>query len=156
MYCLPDFSCVALASNSFLLSSTTKNAFDLHFFPQMLGLYDFLCKVEFSVNMSDFRCHRMLQSFGQQTIHKVIAYDSGEPNLSASTNIHVILDDINDCVPTFSQPEYNFTIDEDFMQNYTASRIIGLVAATDCDIGLNGMLIYSILDPGLPFEVSFK
>ncbi|CAH8830625.1 unnamed protein product [Trichobilharzia szidati] len=84
----------------------------------------------------------------------VIAYDSGEPSLSASTSIHVILDDINDCVPTFSQSEYNFTIDEDFMQNYTTSRIIGLVAATDCDIGLNGMLIYSILDPGLPFEIN--
>ncbi|CAH8447084.1 unnamed protein product [Heterobilharzia americana] len=84
----------------------------------------------------------------------VVAFDSGEPSLSASTKIHVILDDINDCVPTFSQSEYNFTIDEDFMQNYTGSRLIGMVTATDCDIGLNGMLIYSILDPGLPFEIN--
>ncbi|VDP69250.1 unnamed protein product [Schistosoma curassoni] len=84
----------------------------------------------------------------------VVAFDSGIPSLSTSTNVHIILDDINDCIPNFSQSEYNFTIVEDFMQNYTGPRIIGMVVATDCDIGLNSMLIYSLLDPGLPFEVS--
>ncbi|CAH8467710.1 unnamed protein product [Schistosoma bovis] len=83
----------------------------------------------------------------------VVAFDSGIPSLSTSTNVHIILDDINDCIPNFSQSEYNFTIVEDFMQNYTGPRIIGMVVATDCDIGLNSMLIYSLLDPGLPFEI---
>ncbi|CAH8439871.1 unnamed protein product [Schistosoma turkestanicum] len=84
----------------------------------------------------------------------VTAFDSGIPSLSTTTNVHVILDDINDCIPRFSQSEYNFTIDEDLMQNYTGPRIIGMVVATDCDIGLNSMLIYSVLDPGLPFEIN--
>ncbi|KAH8853358.1 Protocadherin beta-1 [Schistosoma japonicum] len=84
----------------------------------------------------------------------VIAFDSGKPSLSSTVKVHVILDDINDCIPKFSQSEYNFTIDEDFMHNYTGPRIIGMVVATDCDTGLNSMLVYSLLDPGLPFEIN--
>ncbi|TNN14349.1 Protocadherin-11 Y-linked [Schistosoma japonicum] len=75
----------------------------------------------------------------------VNAYDNGEPCLSASTHVEVALIDINDCRPIFTQMNYHFSIDEELEMNYTLEPyVIGQVKATDCDIGLNAQLIYSL------------
>ncbi|OON22203.1 hypothetical protein X801_01895 [Opisthorchis viverrini] len=85
---------------------------------------------------------------------KVTATDHGSPKrLSATTDVRVILDDLNDCTPVFTHNQYNFTIIEDYAQNFTGERIVGTVKATDCDIGENGKVAYTILDPGLPFSI---
>ncbi|TPP65815.1 Protocadherin alpha-11 [Fasciola gigantica] len=86
---------------------------------------------------------------------QVIAADGGKPRpLNDTAEVEVILDDINDCTPQFSQKHYNFTVEEDYAQNFTIGRFVGRVQAVDCDLGLNGAVQYVILDPGLPFEVS--
>ncbi|KER26547.1 hypothetical protein T265_13982, partial [Opisthorchis viverrini] len=85
----------------------------------------------------------------------VTATDHGSPKrLSATTDVRVILDDLNDCTPVFTHNQYNFTIIEDYAQNFTGERIVGTVKATDCDIGENGKVAYTILDPGLPFSIT--
>ncbi|GAA49380.1 protocadherin-11 X-linked [Clonorchis sinensis] len=86
---------------------------------------------------------------------KVTATDHGSPKrLSATTDVRVILDDLNDCTPVFTHNQYNFTIIEDYAQNFTGERMVGTVKATDCDIGENGKVAYTILDPGLPFSIT--
>ncbi|CAH8511721.1 unnamed protein product [Schistosoma intercalatum] len=75
----------------------------------------------------------------------VNAYDNGEPRLSGSTHVEIALIDINDCHPIFTQVNYHFSLDEELEMNYTIeSYVIGQVKATDCDIGLNAQLIYSL------------
>ncbi|CAL8102181.1 unnamed protein product [Calicophoron daubneyi] len=86
---------------------------------------------------------------------KVVARDNGYPRQFSSTvNVEVLLDDLNDCTPDFVEKEYNFTIVEDFGQNFSAARPVGWVNAVDCDIGLNALVTYAILDPGSPFTIS--
>ncbi|CAH8522228.1 unnamed protein product [Heterobilharzia americana] len=88
----------------------------------------------------------------------VNAYDNGQPCLSGSTHVEVALIDINDCRPIFTHMNYHFSIDEELKVNSTEPYVIGQVKATDCDIGLNAHLVYS-MDPTSqsadnPFQVT--
>ncbi|CAH8507158.1 unnamed protein product [Schistosoma rodhaini] len=75
----------------------------------------------------------------------VNVHDNGEPQLSGSTHVEIALIDVNDCRPIFTQINYHFSVDEELEMNYTVeSYVIGQVKATDCDIGLNAQLIYSL------------
>lgn len=86
-------------------------------------------------------------------ILQVNAYDNGEPRLSGSTHVEIALIDINDCHPIFTQVNYHFSLDEELEMNYTIeSYVIGQVKATDCDIGLNAQLIYS-LDTAIDYKM---
>ncbi|KAM3181719.1 hypothetical protein ACTXT7_013810 [Hymenolepis weldensis] len=63
----------------------------------------------------------------------VICRDNGIPRRSASTEVHLALLDVNDCIPVFSQPVYNFTLVEDYAASFQGQRVIGRVHSTDCD-----------------------
>jgi len=53
----------------------------------------------------------------------------GQPVRSSTTEIHVVVQDINDNDPVFSQTTYNWTIKE----NNNVGDVIGRVIATDRD-----------------------
>ncbi|KAF5405360.1 hypothetical protein PHET_00840 [Paragonimus heterotremus] len=86
---------------------------------------------------------------------KVTAVDNGTPiRLNSTADVELIVDDLNDCTPTFTENQYNFTIPEDFGQSFVSERYVGTVKAIDCDLGINAAVTYSILDPGLPFGIT--
>uniref|UniRef100_A0A3B3D2C6 Protocadherin 2 alpha a 15 n=1 Tax=Oryzias melastigma TaxID=30732 RepID=A0A3B3D2C6_ORYME len=79
----------------------------------------------------------------QQTQYEVMitAKDAGEPSLSSEKSITVVVSDVNDNVPTFSQNPINFYIKE----NNSPGKTILSVTAHDSDDGSNALISYSIL-----------
>ncbi|XP_066446708.1 protocadherin gamma-C5-like isoform X27 [Eleutherodactylus coqui] len=73
--------------------------------------------------------------------HKLIltAVDGGEPARSGSTEITVIVSDINDNAPVFDQLRYRISVPENIPLNTTILR----VTATDLDEGANAEILYS-------------
>nr|XP_060491893.1 protocadherin gamma-A5-like [Panthera onca] len=67
------------------------------------------------------------------------ALDGGDPILSSSMHIHVVVLDANDNAPLFTQSEYRVTVPENIP---VGSRLLTLTA-TDPDEGVNGELTYS-------------
>ncbi|XP_055980389.1 protocadherin beta-14-like [Sorex fumeus] len=75
--------------------------------------------------------------------------DMGTPRLQTQHTIRVLVSDMNDNAPTFSQPSYTLLVGE----NNSPALHIGSVSATDPDAGSNAQVIYSLLpsqDPQLP------
>ncbi|CAI9725797.1 protein dachsous-like [Octopus vulgaris] len=70
----------------------------------------------------------------------VIAVDNGAPSLTASTNVRVTVLDANDNSPVFTRDVYNFNV----VENKSIRSLVGVVSATDRDIGPNARLNYSI------------
>jgi hypothetical protein len=56
--------------------------------------------------------------------------DMGQPVRSSSAIIHVIVDDVNDNDPQFSETVYSWTV----VENQSIGDVIGRVTATDQDI----------------------
>ncbi|XP_056373084.1 protocadherin gamma-C5-like isoform X20 [Hyla sarda] len=73
--------------------------------------------------------------------HKLIltAMDGGEPARSGSTQITIIVLDINDNPPVFQQPSYKVEV----LENISLKTIIVKLNATDLDEGVNGDIFYS-------------
>ncbi|XP_029134917.2 protocadherin gamma-C5-like isoform X6 [Labrus bergylta] len=69
------------------------------------------------------------------------ATDAGSPPLSSQTTFVVMLSDVNDNAPIFSQPSYSVDVPE----NNAPSAPIAAVSATDPDLGDNARISYSIL-----------
>jgi len=59
----------------------------------------------------------------------IICNDMGQPVRSSTAEIHVVVQDINDNDPVFSETAYNWTIKE----NNNVGDVIGRVIATDRD-----------------------
>lgn len=74
----------------------------------------------------------------------IVAYDGGQPPLSASLNMKVELVDINDNSPVFEQSSYRFKVSEDTLLD----TIIGKVRAYDLDTGKNGLVKYRFVENG--------
>ncbi|XP_024431008.2 protocadherin beta-5 [Desmodus rotundus] len=77
--------------------------------------------------------------------------DMGTPRLKTQHNITVLVSDVNDNAPTFTQTSYTLSIRE----NNSPALHIGSVSATDSDAGANAQVTYSLLpprDPGLPLD----
>ncbi|XP_024430920.2 protocadherin beta-15 [Desmodus rotundus] len=77
--------------------------------------------------------------------------DMGTPPLKTQHNITVLVSDVNDNAPTFTQTSYTLSIRE----NNSPALHIGSVSATDSDAGANAQVTYSLLpprDPGLPLD----
>ncbi|XP_013393116.1 protein dachsous [Lingula anatina] len=70
----------------------------------------------------------------------VSATDKGTPPRSTNTTVNIIVDDINDWPPTFTQNPYIATV----MENFTSGEPFLQVVATDKDIGSNQEVEYSI------------
>ncbi|XP_030047622.1 protocadherin Fat 4 [Microcaecilia unicolor] len=71
----------------------------------------------------------------------VIATDKGEPSLSSSMDVMIIVLDVNDNNPLFVQTEYQVEIIENTL---TGTDLIQVVAL-DADEGTNGLIRYGIL-----------
>ena len=71
---------------------------------------------------------------------KIKAEDRGTPPLSSTVDVFINLIDENDCIPQFNQSLYTFFVEE----NSSRGTIVGTTYATDCDIGLNKKIRYSI------------
>ncbi|XP_054998781.1 protocadherin beta-6-like [Sorex araneus] len=75
--------------------------------------------------------------------------DMGTPRLQTQHTITVLVSDVNDNAPAFSQPSYTLLVGE----NNSPALHIGSVSATDPDEGSNAQVTYSLLppqDPQLP------
>ncbi|XP_041078523.1 protocadherin gamma-A11-like isoform X12 [Polyodon spathula] len=67
------------------------------------------------------------------------AVDGGNPRQSGSVNIHVIVLDINDNAPVFTQPVQKVTL----FENSPMGTLVVTVNATDIDEGVNGAITYT-------------
>ncbi|XP_053769326.1 protocadherin beta-7-like [Desmodus rotundus] len=77
--------------------------------------------------------------------------DMGTPPLKTQHNVTVLVSDVNDNAPTFTQTSYTLSVRE----NNSPALHIGSVSATDSDAGANAQVTYSLLpprDPGLPLD----
>ncbi|CAK6446153.1 unnamed protein product [Pipistrellus nathusii] len=75
--------------------------------------------------------------------------DMGIPRLKTQHNITLLVSDVNDNAPAFTQPSYSLSLRE----NNSPALHFGSVSATDRDAGANAQLTYSLLpprDPRLP------
>lgn len=70
----------------------------------------------------------------------VVATDKGEPHLSSTMDVTMVVLDVNDNTPSFSQNIYDIEIEEDTL---TGTDVIQ-VFATDADEGANGQIRFSI------------
>ena len=66
------------------------------------------------------------------------AVDGGVPPKTGSVSINIIITDVNDNYPQFSNQSYGATIPEDVQQGSTVLR----VTAVDKDAGINGEVLY--------------
>ncbi|KAL4661329.1 hypothetical protein H8957_015565 [Semnopithecus entellus] len=83
--------------------------------------------------------------------------DLGTPRLTTHLNMTVLVSDVNDNAPAFTQTSYTLFVRE----NNSPALHIGSVSATDRDSGTNAQVTYSLLppqDPHLPLAslVSIK
>lgn len=69
------------------------------------------------------------------------ATDAGFPSLSSVTVLSILVSDVNDNAPTFSQNEYNANI----LENQPVGTFVIQVSAQDSDEGSNAKIMYHIL-----------
>ncbi|XP_028383873.1 protocadherin beta-2 [Phyllostomus discolor] len=77
--------------------------------------------------------------------------DMGTPRLKTQHSITVVVSDVNDNAPAFTQTSYTLFIPE----NNSPAMHVGSVSATDRDAGANAQVTYSLLqpqDPSLPLD----
>ncbi|XP_022625229.1 protocadherin beta-18-like [Seriola dumerili] len=68
------------------------------------------------------------------------AVDGGEPRMSGTMQILIIVLDVNDNAPIFTKPIYKATVAE----NSPKGTVVTTVSASDADHGSNGRITYSI------------
>ncbi|XP_051869491.1 protocadherin-10-like [Pristis pectinata] len=69
-----------------------------------------------------------------------VARDLGSPSLSTHENIQIVISDINDNEPRFSESSYNIYV----MENNTPGTSIFAVTASDLDLDLNSHVSYAL------------
>ncbi|XP_031528057.2 protocadherin beta-5 [Vicugna pacos] len=72
--------------------------------------------------------------------------DMGTPRLKTQHSITVLVSDVNDNAPAFTQASYTLRVRE----NNSPALHIGTVSATDTDAGANAQVTYSLLPPADP------
>ncbi|XP_041454487.1 neural-cadherin isoform X3 [Lytechinus variegatus] len=80
----------------------------------------------------------------------VRATEQGGNQLSSDVRVNVMIEDINNCVPTFGQEILSFN---DVSETTAIGEPVGEVTATDCDVGVNAELTYSITTPNSGFTI---
>ncbi|CAL8329316.1 unnamed protein product [Lota lota] len=71
----------------------------------------------------------------------VVARDQGQPAMSASATLQVLVADVNDNVPEFPRTEFRVDVSE----NASVGTVLLTLSAADPDEGPNGSVTYSIL-----------
>ncbi|XP_048884577.1 protocadherin alpha-3-like [Brienomyrus brachyistius] len=72
----------------------------------------------------------------------IIATDEGSPPLSSTSVFAILVSDVNDNAPQFSQPEFNIHVDE----NSPVGALLQTVTAFDADANENAQVTYSLMD----------
>ncbi|XP_048884514.1 protocadherin alpha-4-like isoform X6 [Brienomyrus brachyistius] len=72
----------------------------------------------------------------------IIATDEGSPPLSSTSIFEVLVSDVNDNAPQFSQPEFNIHVKE----NSPVGALLQTVTAFDADANENAQVTYSLMD----------
>lgn len=93
----------------------------------------------------------MRQSLDRETIpdyhFRVIAQDGG--GLFCISDVYVVLSDVNDNAPIFTQANYIAMVPE----NYASKMLVTRVAAIDADLGINRRILYSMEDTNRVFAI---
>lgn len=94
-----------------------------------------------------------LQKLLDRELHELImvtitARDKGLPQLSSSLNLTVLVEDINDHDPVFSQNSYSVVMSEDTPRGTSLLK----VQAHDQDIGPNGEVRYHMFESGFSID----
>ncbi|XP_031561240.1 protein dachsous-like [Actinia tenebrosa] len=71
----------------------------------------------------------------------VSASDSGSPKKNSSTSVSITVIDENDNAPVFTNQNASFSVEE----NVPRDTLVGVVTATDADVGSNSQIVYSII-----------
>lgn len=77
----------------------------------------------------------------------MIAQDGG--GLLCTSDIYVVLSDVNDNPPVFTQANYIAMVPE----NYASKMLVTRVAAIDADLGINRRILYSMEDTSRVFTI---
>uniref|UniRef100_A0A8C5P425 FAT atypical cadherin 4 n=1 Tax=Jaculus jaculus TaxID=51337 RepID=A0A8C5P425_JACJA len=97
---------------------------------------------------------QVTQSLDRETrehfVLTITAADLGSPPLTGTGTISVIVDDVNDNVPTFSSKKHFTEIPEDAP---TGTDVL-LVNASDADTSTNAVISYSIIGGNSPFTIN--
>ena len=72
----------------------------------------------------------------------VKAVDGGQPPLSSNTTVHIKLSDANNRSPQFDRRRYSVSVKE----SIEVDSVVGMVSATDADIGVNAVIEFSITE----------
>ncbi|XP_048884511.1 protocadherin alpha-3-like isoform X3 [Brienomyrus brachyistius] len=72
----------------------------------------------------------------------IIATDEGSPPLSSTSVFAILVSDVNDNAPQFSQPEFNIHVKE----NSPFGALLQTVTAFDADANENAQITYSLMD----------
>ncbi|KAM4554689.1 protocadherin beta-15-like [Odontesthes bonariensis] len=70
----------------------------------------------------------------------IVATDAGSPQLSSVKMISIVVNDVNDNPPTFTQIEYNANI----LENQPVGTFVMKVTAQDIDDGSNAKIVYHV------------
>ncbi|XP_054868127.1 protocadherin Fat 4-like [Amphiprion ocellaris] len=79
----------------------------------------------------------------------ITAVDSGFPPLTGTLTVHVIVDDVNDNHPEFTEEVYNTILPEDS----PIGTVFAMITASDIDEGVNGEIRYFMEDLDVPFAI---
>ncbi|XP_030007933.1 protocadherin Fat 4 [Sphaeramia orbicularis] len=79
----------------------------------------------------------------------ITAVDSGIPPLTGTLTIHVIVDDMNDNRPEFTEDVYNTIVSEDS----PSGTVFAMIMASDIDEGDNGEIRYFMENTDVPFSI---
>ncbi|XP_069753843.1 protocadherin gamma-C5-like [Narcine bancroftii] len=71
----------------------------------------------------------------------LVAWDFGSPSLSTNKTIQIVITDVNDNAPLFSEPSYNMYLTE----NNAPGTSIFAITATDPDMDQNSYVSYSLV-----------
>lgn len=76
--------------------------------------------------------------------------DNGTPSASATVNVLVNVLDYNDNSPQYVRDVYEFTVEE----NANRNTIVGVVSASDSDLGINAEIKYNLIPDNTSFHVN--
>ncbi|KAF3693195.1 Protocadherin Fat 4 [Channa argus] len=79
----------------------------------------------------------------------ITAVDSGLPPLTGTLTVHIMVDDINDNHPEFTEDFYNTIVSEDS----PTGTVFAMITASDIDEGVNGEIRYFMENPDVPFAI---
>ncbi|KAK2846751.1 hypothetical protein Q5P01_009750 [Channa striata] len=79
----------------------------------------------------------------------ITAVDSGLPPLTGTLTVQIMVDDINDNNPEFTEDVYNTIVSEDS----PTGTVFAMITASDVDEGVNGEIRYFMENPDVPFAI---